>query len=129
MRISDWSSDVCSSDLFAVATAFRPDVLIVDEALSVGDAYFQHKSFARIREFQKQGTSLLIVSHDRSAIQSLCSRAILLEQGRVIRDGGPEDVLAYYNALIAEREHSQSEERRVGTEGFSTGRSRWSPKN
>src|SRR3546814_13989664 len=75
MRISDWSSDVCSSDLFAVATAFRPDVLIVDEAPSVGDAYFQHKSFARIRQFQKLGTSLLIVSHDRSAIQSLCTRA------------------------------------------------------
>src|SRR3546814_18913896 len=103
MRISDWSSDVCSSDLFAVATAFRPDVLIVDEALSVGDAYFQHKSFARIREFQKQGTSLLIVSHDRSAIQSLCRRAILTEQGRVIRNGGPDDVMDYYTALDTER--------------------------
>ena len=67
---------------FSVATAFKPDLLIVDEALSVGDSYFQHKSFNRIREFQSQGCSLLIVSHDRSAVQALCDRAILLEQGR-----------------------------------------------
>jgi lipopolysaccharide transport system ATP-binding protein len=56
---------------FSVATAIRPDVLIVDEALSVGDAYFQHKSFERIREFQKSGTTLLLVSHDKAAIQSI----------------------------------------------------------
>ena len=91
---------------FAVATAYRPEVLIVDEALSVGDAYFQHKSFDRIREFQSQGTTLLIVSHDRSAIQSLCGRAILLENGGVIRDGNPEEVFDFYNALIADRENS-----------------------
>lgn len=91
---------------FSVATAIRPDLLIVDEALSVGDAYFQHKSFDRIRQFREQGTSLLIVSHDRSAIQSLCDRAILLEKGLVRLDGKPEEVMDYYNALIAERENS-----------------------
>jgi lipopolysaccharide transport system ATP-binding protein len=89
-----------------VVTAFRPEILIVDEALSVGDTYFQHKSFNRIREFQKQGTTLLIVSHDPGAIQSLCDRAILLEGGVVIKDGNPEEVMDYYNALIAERENS-----------------------
>ena len=94
---------------FSVATAVRPDVLIVDEALSVGDAYFQHKSFNKIREFREQGTSLLIVSHDRGAIQSLCSRALLLEKGMVIKDGAPEEVMDYYNALIAEREKSTIE--------------------
>ena len=91
---------------FSVATAVRPDVLIVDEALSVGDAYFQHKSFGRIREFRDQGTSLLIVSHDRAAIQNLCSRAILLEGGRVVKDGAPEEVMDYYNARIAEKENA-----------------------
>lgn len=91
---------------FAVATAWRPEILIVDEALSVGDSYFQHKSFARIREFQQQGTSLLIVSHDRAAIQALCDRAILLEQGRVLKDGQPEEVMDFYNALIAEKENA-----------------------
>lgn len=91
---------------FSVATAIRPDVLIVDEALSVGDAYFQHKSFNKIREFREQGTSLLIVSHDRSAIQTLCDRAILLEAGFVIKDGQPEEVMDFYNALIAEKENA-----------------------
>ena len=89
---------------FSVATVRRPDVLIVDEALSVGDAYFQHKSFERIREFRKLGTTLLIVSHDRAAIQSICERAILLDRGRLASQGTPEQVMDYYNALIAARD-------------------------
>ena len=90
---------------FSVATARRPDVLIVDEALSVGDAHFQHKSFDRIREFRKQGTTLLIVSHDKSAILSVCERAILLNKGGLSLEGEPEMVMDYYNAMIAEREN------------------------
>jgi lipopolysaccharide transport system ATP-binding protein len=89
---------------FSVATARRPDILIVDEALSVGDAYFQHKSFERIRNFRKAGTTLLIVSHDRSAIQSICDTAILLENGRLAMRGKPEEVMDYYNAMLAQRE-------------------------
>jgi lipopolysaccharide transport system ATP-binding protein len=103
--VRTYSSGMQMRVAFAVATAFRPDILIVDEALSVGDSYFQHKSFERIREFQEQGTSLLIVSHDRGAIQKLCGRAILLEDGTVIKDGKPEEVMDYYNALIAEKEN------------------------
>jgi lipopolysaccharide transport system ATP-binding protein len=91
---------------FSVATAVRPDILIVDEALSVGDAYFQHKSFARIRQFREQGTTLLLVTHDGHAIQSICDRAILLDQGGIIQDGPPNIVMDFYNALIAEREES-----------------------
>ena len=90
---------------FSVATATRPDVLIIDEALSVGDAYFQHKSFDRIRSFREQGTTLLIVSHDKSAIQSVCDRAILLDSGRVAREGPPEEIMDFYNAMLAEREN------------------------
>jgi lipopolysaccharide transport system ATP-binding protein len=87
---------------FSVATVRRPDVLIVDEALSVGDAYFQHKSFERIRQFRQLGTTLLIVSHDRAAIQSICD--LLLDRGRLAYQGRPEEVMDYYNALIAERD-------------------------
>jgi lipopolysaccharide transport system ATP-binding protein len=90
-----------------VATAHRPDLLIVDEALSVGDTYFQHKSFARIREFREQGTTLLFVSHDKGAIQALCDEAILLHEGRMAMHGEPEAVTDYYNALIAEKENSK----------------------
>ncbi|HGE6115736.1 TPA: ABC transporter ATP-binding protein [Vibrio cholerae] len=86
---------------FSIATAVRPDILIVDEALSVGDAHFQHKCFDRIREFQKLGTTLLIVSHDKQAIQSICDKAILLNSGRVEMQGEPETVMDYYNALLA----------------------------
>lgn len=90
---------------FSVATARRPDVLIVDEALSVGDAYFQHKSFDRIRQYGKQGTTLLIVSHDKQAIQSICDRAILLNAGKLEMEGEPEAVTDYYNALLADHQN------------------------
>lgn len=102
--VRTYSSGMQMRLAFSVATARRPDILIVDEALSVGDAYFQHKSFDRIRSFRKAGTTLLIVSHDRSAIQSICDSAILLENGRVAMHGTPEAVMDYYNALLAERE-------------------------
>jgi lipopolysaccharide transport system ATP-binding protein len=76
MRV--YSSGMQMRLAFSVATARRPDILIVDEALSVGDAYFQHKSFERIRQLGREGTTLLIVSHDKGSIQGLCSRALLL---------------------------------------------------
>lgn len=89
---------------FSVATARRPDILIVDEALSVGDAYFQHKCFRRIRHFLDDGVTLLFVSHDPLSIKSLCDRAMLLDGGRVVLDDEPLAVLDYYNALIAEED-------------------------
>ncbi|WP_434135189.1 ABC transporter ATP-binding protein [Pseudomonas luteola] len=104
--VRTYSSGMQMRVAFSVATAFRPEILIVDEALSVGDAYFQHKSFDRIKAFQKQGTTLLIVTHDRSSIQALCDRAILLEAGSIIKDGKPEEVMDYYNAIIAEKENA-----------------------
>jgi lipopolysaccharide transport system ATP-binding protein len=88
--------------------------LIVDEALSVGDSYFQHKSFDRIREFRKSGTTLLIVSHDKSSIQTICDRAILLNAGRVAMEGEPEAVMDYYNAMLAD--HQNQEVKQVVTD-------------
>jgi lipopolysaccharide transport system ATP-binding protein len=103
--VRTYSSGMQMRLAFSVATAVRPDVLIVDEALSVGDSYFQHKSFDRIRAFRAAGTTLLIVSHDKTAIQSICDRAILLEGGRVALEGSPEEVMDYYNAMLAQREN------------------------
>lgn len=102
--IRTYSSGMQMRLAFAVATAFRPDILIVDEALAVGDAYFQHKSMERIRAFQAKGTSLILVSHDKVALQSLCNRAILLDGGAMVHDGDPESVLDYYNALLARKD-------------------------
>ena len=89
---------------FSIATAFKPDILIIDEALSVGDAYFQCKSFDKIREFKKAGVTLLFVSHDPGAVKTLCNRAILLDRGKMIKDDIPDVVLDYYNALITKKE-------------------------
>lgn len=105
---------------FSIVTAVRPEILIIDEALSVGDAYFSHKSMARIREFRKQGTTLLFVSHDPGAIQSLCDRAILLERGRLLMDGPPSEVMDYYNALISEKENATVEVKHLGTGAVQT---------
>lgn len=107
MPVRVYSSGMQMRLAFSIATCKRPDVLIVDEALSVGDAYFQHKSFDRIRQFRDQGTTLLIVSHDKAAIQSICDRAILLNAGRVALEGEPEAVMDYYNALLADSENAQ----------------------
>ena len=102
--VRTYSSGMQARVAFAVATAWRPDILIVDEVLSVGDAYFQHKSFAKIRELSKAGTSLLIVSHDRNAIQSICDRVLLIDKGTIAKEGPPEEVFDFYNALIAQKE-------------------------
>lgn len=87
---------------FATATAVRPDILIVDEALSVGDAAFQAKCFQRIRDFRTAGTTLLIVSHDLHAILSICDRAILLDRGRKLMEGPPQEVYDFYYATVIE---------------------------
>lgn len=104
-----YSSGMTMRVAFSVATVFQPEILIVDEALAVGDAYFIHKCFARIRKYRENGMTLLIVSHDRSAIQSLCDRAILLEKGTVIREGPPEEVFDFYNAILADKEQKSVE--------------------
>jgi lipopolysaccharide transport system ATP-binding protein len=85
---------------FSVATVLRPDILIVDEALSVGDMYFQHKSFDRIRKYKDLGTTVLLVSHDKQAILGLCDSAILLHNGGIECAGKPQDVIDHYSALL-----------------------------
>lgn len=105
---------------FSVATVVRPEVLIVDEALSVGDAYFQHKSMQRIRTYRAAGTTLLFVSHDPAAVKSLCDRALLLDGGVVTRSGPPDAVLDYYSALVAAREDRAAIEQRAGGAGTVT---------
>lgn len=101
--VRTYSSGMQMRVAFSVATAFRPEILIVDEALSVGDAYFQHKSFNRIREFRNQGTTLLFVSHDKGAILALCDKAILLNSGKIGVQGSPNLIMDYYNAQLLKK--------------------------
>ena len=112
-QVRTYSSGMQMRLAFSVATARRPDVLIIDEALSVGDAYFQHKSSDRIREFRKAGTTLLLVSHSRDAIQSICDRAILLDRGRLAMEGAPDEVMDFYSAMLAEREQNTIRQERL----------------
>lgn len=94
---------------FAAAISVMPQILIVDEALAVGDAVFQHRCMRRIREMQEGGMTILLVSHDPNAIRALCSRALLLHQGRVEAIGKPADVLNRYQKLIMARESEYEE--------------------
>ncbi|MCX7000311.1 MAG: ABC transporter ATP-binding protein, partial [Candidatus Sumerlaeota bacterium] len=88
---------------FSVVASVEPDILIIDEALSVGDTHFQQKCVRRIREFHEQGATLLFVSHDPGAVKTLCQEAILLDEGEIISRGAPDDILDHYNALIARK--------------------------
>jgi lipopolysaccharide transport system ATP-binding protein len=88
---------------FSVATARRPDILIVDEALSVGDVYFQHKCLLRIRSFKEKGTTLLFVSHSPDTVRMLCQRGILIERGMVIKNADAASVMDYYRASQVRR--------------------------
>jgi lipopolysaccharide transport system ATP-binding protein len=94
--VRTYSSGMTMRVAFAVATASRPDLLIVDEALSVGDAAFQRKSFRRIEDFLAQGTSLLFVSHGTESVKRICDRAIWLNAGHVAQDGSSKAVVEAY---------------------------------
>jgi lipopolysaccharide transport system ATP-binding protein len=94
--VKTYSSGMMMRLAFAVAVNVQPDVLIIDEALAVGDVFFSQKCFQRIREIVHRGATLIFVSHDMGAVQSLCDRAILLSQGEVVFDGAPEDCVSRY---------------------------------
>src|SRR3954468_5242494 len=102
--VKTYSSGMYVRLAFATAVATEPQILIIDEALSVGDAVFQHRCLRRIKQMQENGATILFVSHDPSAVKALCSRAILLNGGRVDTDGAPSEVLNRYQGLIMERE-------------------------
>lgn len=91
-----YSSGMQARLAFAVATATRPDILIVDEALSVGDVYFQAKCYSRIAEYKKEGMTLLLVSHAVMDISKQCDRAIFLKSGQVHIDGPSREVVNVY---------------------------------
>jgi len=104
--LKTYSSGMFVRLAFSVAIHIDPDVLIVDESLSVGDVFFQQKCFERLREMRVGGTSLLFVSHDGSAVQRFCDRAILLDRGHVVIEGVPRVVIdAYETQALREEGH------------------------
>lgn len=99
--VRTYSSGMYVRLAFSVAIHVQPDILVVDEALSVGDVAFQHKSLRKARELINAGTTLLLVSHDRNMITATCSRCIFIDKGRIVMDGLPADVFDFYYASIA----------------------------
>jgi homopolymeric O-antigen transport system ATP-binding protein len=89
---------------FSVATDTRPEVLIVDEVLSVGDEAFQRKSFERIQSFREKGTTILLVSHNMDAIESMCQRAVWLDHGKVVALDSAQSVVAQYLGRVRKNE-------------------------
>jgi lipopolysaccharide transport system ATP-binding protein len=96
MPIKNYSSGMQARMAFAVATVVRPEILVVDEVLSVGDAAFQRKCETRIREMLKSATTLLFVSHDGGMVERLCEKAIWLRKGEVVMTGDSHEVCAAY---------------------------------
>lgn len=94
--VKTYSSGMALRLAFSVQVHVDPDVLIVDEALAVGDAQFQAKAMAKVDEILARGTTLLFVGHDLNAARAFCRRALLLEKGRVVMEGTPDDVSTEY---------------------------------
>jgi len=94
--VRTYSSGMYARLGFSVATARRPDILIVDEILGVGDAEFQTKSFERIQQFQGEGTTILLVSHSLDQVKEMCSRAIWLDRGEILASGAADSVVDLY---------------------------------
>jgi lipopolysaccharide transport system ATP-binding protein len=96
--VKTYSSGMMIRLAFAVAVSVEPEILIVDEALSVGDVFFQQKCFKRVHQMLDSGVSLLFVSHDTNAVRNLCDRAVLLKSGKAIYRGPPEEATSRYFA-------------------------------
>jgi len=97
--VKNYSAGMSARLGFSIATDVDPDVLIVDEVLAVGDQSFQEKCLARMESFRREDKTIILVSHDLSAVQSFCDRAILLRNGHIRAEGAPADVVAAYEAL------------------------------
>ena len=98
--IKQYSSGMYMRLAFSVATEVDPDILIVDEILSVGDGGFREKCLDRIRQFRDAGKTILMVSHDMATMSGFCSRLLLVHQGQLIEDGEPSSVVRRYQELL-----------------------------
>lgn len=95
--IKHYSSGMYFRLAFAVAVNINPDILLIDEIIAVGDESFQKKCFKRMEEFQKQGVTMVLVSHDKTMISKMCNRVVQLDGGRIVRNGEPKSVLRHYD--------------------------------
>jgi lipopolysaccharide transport system ATP-binding protein len=105
--VKRYSSGMYSRLGFSVAAHMDPDILLVDEVLSVGDIAFQAKCARKMRELLKSGTTIILVSHHLAMVQSLCKRVILLEQGQIFRDGPVDEVVPLYQNIVSKNSEEE----------------------
>ncbi len=98
--VKQYSSGMFMRLAFSIATEIDPEILLIDEILSVGDAEFQEKCDARMRNFRRRGKTIVLVSHSTVAVQAICDRAILLDHGRILADGPVKQVVHEYESLV-----------------------------
>ncbi len=103
--LKTYSSGMVMRLAFSVAIHADPKVFVVDEALSVGDAYFQQKCMRKIKEFKNNGGSIVFVSHDMNAVKVLCDTAILIDNGLRVDYGKPKDIIDFYQSIILKKSH------------------------
>lgn len=108
--VKNYSSGMFARLAFSVAISVKPDILIVDEALSVGDIFFQTKCYKKFDEFREAGMTILFVSHDLGSISKYCSRTILLNRGEVVAEGEPKEVVDLYKKMLAKQMSEEAEE-------------------
>jgi ABC-2 type transport system ATP-binding protein len=101
--LKNYSSGMKARLAFSVSVNIDPDILILDEVLSVGDAAFKEKSYEKIKEFFDNGKTILFVSHSMESIKTLCNRAIIIEKGKLLMDGDPESVIEKYSGVFPGR--------------------------
>jgi lipopolysaccharide transport system ATP-binding protein len=107
--VKTYSSGMYIRLAFSVAINIDPDILIVDEALAVGDVRFQARCFDRIEEMRNKGVTILFVTHALQTFQTLCSRGVLLDNGTIFAEGEPKDISQIYHKLQRDREHAYQE--------------------
>jgi lipopolysaccharide transport system ATP-binding protein len=116
--IKTYSSGMLMRLAFSVAIHADPKCFVVDEALAVGDAYFQQKCMQRLKEFKANGGSIVFVSHDMNAIKMLCDQAILLDRGQVVENNDPETVINVYNFLLSKKSYGEKIQTNTEQEKF-----------
>lgn len=108
-----YSSGMFARLAFAVAISVDPEILIVDESLSVGDIGFQAKCFAKFREFQEQGKTIIFVTHEMDAVFKYCSRGIVLHNGKIIADDSPKNSIDIYKKLLVNADLSEDKSKTI----------------
>ena len=135
LPMSSYSSGMAARLRFAISTAVAPDILVVDEALSTGDARFRDRANERIAQIREQAGTVFMVSHNANTIRSMCTRALWIDEGRLLADGLPSPVLGLYQRKYGKgrqkwRERYEEIQRVIEEQGMEAGRDllrRWEP--